>query len=837
MKGVQGIAVSDLLHTTKSPAIEQASLASVSMRDEFIEWLSEGNAGKYSPNTEVVCMDKISEYALRKKISSVDIWSITQYDMFHAIYQELLGAKLLRITNRNIYRVFVFVGQLYLKFLKDKPFSHKSAVSETVSEEKTVDFVEAHESQPRRAVDPEDVIAWLVTQPNANGTLYLDSVVRQYMSALRSAPAKLDIPVALDNRSVFTCQTPRELCAYWDVLKTAPNYMQVNTRTSGAFSAGMSCLLRYLEHLSESGEDNNTIYSDVIQLIDDLDLEYVDKRDLGGALWVIGGQELTSAMKKLRDFGFVFIYKVGGRKSSDYRDAWWYKPSNNTSQRKVTEPEQSRAVVVERIDSPTSAQCVDFPRPAYSTSVSPQVTFDPAVIHKVTQVLSERFANGFRVGSPIELARLRHFMSEDTGEEMSLTDDKLMNVIVACGTSFDGKVYVVSAETKEQIKALADEYFESGAKAIFYAEFYARNENWLFGASVVSEDMLIGILRSLFPKLSFTQTYFGYMDVAVFHALESEVLRVWGDDVLLTYEQLAERLQCIPIERIKYALGQNADFIRSRVETYSHVSKIDITEEEREAIRKVAQRECNVHGYVSITDLPFGEIAERNYELSITAIHNAVFRICLSDKYDKNDKIVIRKGDTLDALTIMKNYCRTIDKCSLGDLLDYARELTGKVHPRIPMEAGSAVLARIDKDTYVADKYVDFDADAIDEAISRFVADDYLPLKAFTTFGAFPDCGHTWNLFLLESYCRRFSKRFRFDSPSANSRNTGAVIRKSCGMSYIEIMTDAVANSSIPLDNSVVGKFLYECGYTGKSTNAKVGEIIEKAKTIRERRS
>ena len=234
------------------------------------------------------------------------------------------------------------------------------------------------------------------------------------------------------------------------------------------------------------------------------------------------------------------------------------------------------------------------------------------------------------------------------------------------------------------------------------------------------------------------------------------------------------------------------------METFSHVSRIAIIYEERQVIREAAVRECNARGYASITDLPFGEIEERNYELSITAVHNAVYRICLSDKFDKKGKIVARKGDVFDALTIMKKYCRTIDKCSLDDLLTYEKELTGEVHRWIPMEAGNTVLVCIDKNTYVADRYVHFNADIIDEAIGLFVKGDYLPLKSFTTFGAFPDCGQTWNLFLLESYCRRFSRKFRFDTPSVNSRNAGAVIRKSCGMDYTEIMTDAVANADIP---------------------------------------
>ena len=461
---------------------------------------------------------------------------------------------------------------------------------------------------------------------------------------------------------------------------------------------------------------------------------------------------------------------------------------------------------------------------------------DPAVVEQVTDVLSSHFTNGYRLNSLIEMARFRSFATEDLDEEITLTDEELKSYIVACGTSFDGKAYAVSAQAKEQIKKQAEEYFADGAQAIFFAEFYAKNENWLFEASVVSEDMLIDILRKLFPKLSFTQTYFGYTNASIFTALEGEILRVWGDDILLTYSQLAERLRYVPLERIKSALSQNGDFIWSSEETYSHVSRIEITDEQRQVIREAAVRECNACGFTSITNLPIGEMEERNYELSITAVHNAVYHICLSDKFDKKGKIVTRKGDVIDALTIMKEYCRTIDKCSLDDLLTYAKELTGEVHRWISMEAGNTVLIRIDIDTYVADRYVYFNIDIIDEAIELLVKGDYLPLKSFTTFGAFPDCGQTWNLFLLESYCRRFSRKFRFDALTVNSRNAGAVIRISCSMDYTEIMTDAVAKADVPLKGTAVGKFMFETGYTGRSTTARVNEIIDKAKAIRERR-
>jgi hypothetical protein len=701
------------------------------------------------------------------------------------------------------------------------------------------------------AIDPEDVIAWLVTQPNANGTLYLENVVRQYMSALRAAPAKLQIPVVFEVRSVFTCHTPDELNAYWDIFRAAPNYKQVNIATSGMFSAGMGCLLRYLEYLS-STEDTVCCQEPTLQSANDVWNDNIKRAFQTWLIRVANYSPMTAQIFAISVSRTVHSYsqiaEMASRSSDTQAKAVQRFIALLAGDNKFVEANKRRH---NQLSAPLSA----FERFIASESIGKiseetkiitsrkakphepvTIGIDSLLLEQLADVLSSHFANGYRLNSPIEMARFRNFAEEELGEKLTLTNEELKKYIAICGTTFEGKVYAVSARAKERIKKLAEDYFANGAQVIFFTEIYAKNENWLFEASVVSEDMLIGILRSLFPKLSFTQTYFGYTDASVFAALEGEILRVWGDDILLTYGQLTERLQYIPLERIKSLLGQNGDFIWNSVETFSHVSRIEITDEERQVISEAAVRECNARGYVSIADLPFSEIEERNCELSITAFHNSVYRICLSDKFDKKGKILTRKGDFLDALTIMKKYCRTIDKCSLDDLLTYGKELTGEVHRWIPMEAGNTVLVRIDKNTYVADRYVYFNTDIIDKTIGLFVKGDYLPLKSFTTFGAFHDCGQTWNLFLLESYCRRFSRKFRFDTLTVNSRNAGAVIRKSCAMDYTEVMTDAVAKADVPLKDTTVGKFLYESGFTGRSTTAKVNEIIDKAKAMRERK-
>lgn len=470
-------------------------------------------------------------------------------------------------------------------------------------------------------------------------------------------------------------------------------------------------------------------------------------------------------------------------------------------------------------------------------TASPEAVYMPAFPEMITGLISEHFPNGFKIDSPIELLRFRRF-AKDFGDEISIPDEELMESIASYGTFFDGKVYVIGNEIESKIQNKVYLAIAGGAEIIFYNSFYARHEEWLFAGSIISEEMLKNILLKLYPKFRHKANYFlpKAENSTELVKIRSEIMRVWGSDVILNYELLSERLPYIPLDKIKYALAQNDDFIRNAPGIYTHVGKVDVTDEECAAIADYVEVSCRTDGYASLSDVPLGEIGERNCELTLTAIHNAVFGIVLSDQYDRRGKIITRKGETLNALSIMKAHCRSLDKCSLRDLLDFERELTGESHRWIPMEAGCSVMVRADKDSYIAEKYVHFDAAGIDGALDLFVTGEYLPLKSVTTFAAFPHCGQAWNLFLLESYCRRFSDKFRFEVLAVNSKNAGAIARKSCCMSYLQIMADAVAESGIPLEKKAIEEFLCSSGYIGRRSYSKADELIEQAKAIRERK-
>lgn len=51
--------------------------------------------------------------------------------------------------------------------------------------------------------------------------------------------------------------------------------------------------------------------------------DVIDKRQKGGALWVVGGPELKGVMDALHQQGFNFEYAARGGRATEHKPAWW----------------------------------------------------------------------------------------------------------------------------------------------------------------------------------------------------------------------------------------------------------------------------------------------------------------------------------------------------------------------------------------------------------------------------------------------------------------------------------------------------------------------------------
>ena len=68
---------------------------------------------------------------------------------------------------------------------------------------------------------------------------------------------------------------------------------------------------------------DETIYP----LLKEKNIEYIDKRANGGALWITGGHELDSIMETLIATGYKFIFSEKGGKQTKGKPGWYLRNS------------------------------------------------------------------------------------------------------------------------------------------------------------------------------------------------------------------------------------------------------------------------------------------------------------------------------------------------------------------------------------------------------------------------------------------------------------------------------------------------------------------------------
>ena len=459
------------------------------------------------------------------------------------------------------------------------------------------------------------------------------------------------------------------------------------------------------------------------------------------------------------------------------------------------------------------------------------------------QLLRRHYEKGYRLDSPIEMKKLRaKWKDEHGGEELRASDEAVRKAIASFTVSAGEMAYLIAQDVKDWLQFIVTLYLGK-SEVIFYEAFFARHQEKLTKAHIFNEKILQAVFEEIFPRFHYGKVYFGKAQGAVPDVVRHEILDIWGEKTLWTYEQLEERLY-IPLDAIKQVLGQQREFLWVAEGTYTHISHVNIEDDVKEKLRQEAQKLSQGKDFWSIKELPVDDVLAANYELETktnSAIYDAVYAICLEADFDRKGDTLTRKqqeddhvqgkmAQKMSAAERMREYCRSRDVCTLSEMQRVARSFTKNTVAHL--RAGAEVMVRLDKEHYVSDSYVNFNIVGTDEAISRIVMGDYLALREFVTFAHFPECGAEWNLFLLESYCRRFSREFRFETSEFNSNHVGTVIRKLAPFkNYDELQADAVFRANIGLDCKTVGQFLYDSGYIGKiPIDRQLDHIISLAK-------
>ncbi|MCR4802119.1 MAG: hypothetical protein K5895_03840 [Lachnospiraceae bacterium] len=452
---------------------------------------------------------------------------------------------------------------------------------------------------------------------------------------------------------------------------------------------------------------------------------------------------------------------------------------------------------------------------------------------RFSDFIRSHFAYGIRIDSPIEIMRLRKFYTEDFGEECQMTDDEIKKMLFDSCFIHDGKGYIMASETEEKIQSEIDELQHQGNQIIYYEELHAKNEEWFYSLGIFSSEMLKSYLSEKVKTVTCKKSFFAWEMLTENELLKKNITSLWGEYVLLDYLAIKNNMEYVPIDKIKYALANNSCFVWNSAETYTIEDRFVISEDEKNKILEYVANNINGKGNVAFDDMPLESVFEENYELSDNAIFALVYNLVLSTKYERANRTVTIKGQENNPVKLLELFCKSKRELSVDELFEEWELKTGTRRQSTPLEVAYSTMIRIDENRFVSDDQVYFNEPAIDDVLDTIISGEAVGMKEISSFALFPECNYTWNLFILESFCRRFSKTFKYMAVTTNSRNAGAIVRKKCDYDYHTLLAHMLAQSNVDFTEDAVMDFLVEKGFVGRHSYKYLSDLIELAFAIR----
>ena len=234
-----------------------------------------------------------------------------------------------------------------------------------------------------------------------------------------------------------------------------------------------------------------------------------------------------------------------------------------------------------------------------------------------------------------------------------------------------------------------------------------------------------------------------------------------------------------------------------------------------------------------------------NHEIAPKYLLNLIYERFFSDSFSRRGKKLFKKNDFCsgawkDSLeNRLRNFLIQHDETDIETLINYCEEVGDCSEDSMTTALTCALrfAVRVSEKIFVRDSLIEFNVIETDEALTPFVQGKIIPLRAVTSFSGFPSLGgYSWNLFILESFLRRYSRRYRFATSSVNSSNVGAVYPKSMRFkNYLEVQVAAVRQEKLFLEKVSVKKFLTEQGYKLRNVDSVSEQIIASAQEFLKR--
>lgn len=465
---------------------------------------------------------------------------------------------------------------------------------------------------------------------------------------------------------------------------------------------------------------------------------------------------------------------------------------------------------------------------------------------KLYDILVKSFSNGYRIGSYMEVSRLRDFYKREYEEDLNLDNDDIDADIKACGIEYEGRVYLpenmLPVEVKEDLLQYISNFFSSGrGKCIFYSVLFEEFHQRFLDGKILSPSMLRRYLE--FNNVGFwyfSSDYFSIHKGVKVDILSEVVDYVKAQGGVVSEDEVVQGLTFFPEKDVRSAFDNSKDvnLISCGRNVRFHIDNFVLSQEELSSIESIIRKAIKKYRYISFSELlkdvqttvptiasnnaVFGDLGLRN-ALAYKLAHKFSFTSNIISDYNNPIKaedtfveLAKRERFTLDDISSLANDCGTIANAYIEVILQTA--------------------IRVEKELYVSKEQVSFDVEGIDSALMRFCTKDYIAFTEISTYSSFPDCNFQWNPFLLESYVAFYSKAFKLvHARYFGQKNvTGAIVKRGSSIKdFSTLASYAVADSDIPLNKKDVLEFLADNWYIAQRRTEEIDTILVKASQIR----
>ena len=480
--------------------------------------------------------------------------------------------------------------------------------------------------------------------------------------------------------------------------------------------------------------------------------------------------------------------------------------------------------------------------PQNAVSQTDQPSVSDEMKNNCNTILRQNFEDGYQIDDYMHQMRFLSCYEDTFGSELDITEDELDRLLKYVGQIREGRVFCKSNNDTPLITSIfeiVENAFENGATAVFFECIYERYMDSLISEmNIYNADALRDIMKN---DSRFQSNYhierFAIVKNGISADTTNEIRAILqSSHTPLTFEDFKERLWYVPMDRIKSELARFSEAVCVDRGIYLYALNFYISPDEKVALIKAMRSAIYSNGYLvsknlrEIFNKACPSAALDSEYLKDYAIRD-VLKILFQDEFDFSSSVITEKGNPLDIGQLYRNYAAEHEQLTLREIKEF-QETIG-----LPIYWGDIFkeMVRISAEELVRKDKVQFDVEAVDDALEKMYPNEYTALKDITLFLSLPAASVRWNGYVLESYLRGYSKKFRLVQVSiSNDDYYGVMLKNTSDLeSYNDVAADMLAKNKSWADEKSALRCLVDAKFQQRAKNSNISVIVKAARQKR----